>query len=193
MQFLVPPFGGPELPFETWVDGWSTEELDKLEALAANRGSAAVVGAGSTATENREIRRSNVSWLTAEADNAWIFHRIAHQALTVNRQHWGLDITGFGEALQLTRYEGGDEGHYDWHQDFGGQVSRKLSVVVQLTEPAAYEGGELEIMTSCKPATVPKKRGLVAIFPSYQLHRVTPVTSGNRHTLVAWLSGPRFR
>lgn len=193
MHFLTPPFGGPEKPFETWVDGWSTQELDLLESLAAASRDAAVVGVGNGQEDVPETRRSNVSWLTAEADNAWIFQRLAHQALTVNRQHWSLDITGFGEALQLTRYEGGDEGHYDWHQDFGGQVSRKLSIVVQLTDPDAYEGGELQIMASAKPLVIPKKRGLVTIFPSYQLHRVTPVTKGDRHTLVAWLSGPRFR
>jgi PKHD-type hydroxylase len=111
----------------------------------------------------------------------------------LNRQHWNLDIAGFGEALQMTRYEGGDEGHYDWHQDFGATISRKLSIVVQLTDPDTYEGGDLQIMTSHQPINVERKRGLVAVFPSFQLHRVTPVTSGDRHTLVAWMSGPRFR
>jgi PKHD-type hydroxylase len=38
-----------------------------------------------------------------------------------------------------------------------------------------------------------KQKGLVAAFPSYVLHRVTPVTRGIRKTLVVWLTGPRFK
>lgn len=193
MQFVTSQIGGTELPCAIWIDGWTGNELDRLEELAATGGERATIGTKAGYAENETIRRSNVSWLTASADNTWVFQRLAHQALILNHQHWRLDITGFGEALQLTRYEGGDKGHYDWHQDFGAAVSRKLSIVVQLTDPDAYEGGNLQIMTGHQPINVERKRGLVAVFPSYQLHRVTPVTSGDRHTLVAWMSGPRFR
>ena len=44
-----------------------------------------------------------------------------------------------------------------------------------------------------KTDTAPKERGTVIAFPSYQLHRVTPVTAGIRKSLVAWVLGPDFR
>ena len=36
-------------------------------------------------------------------------------------------------------------------------------------------------------------RGTATLFPSYMLHRVTPVTEGIRHSLTVWAHGPAFR
>ena len=84
---------------------------------------------------------------------------------------------------------------YGWHLDYGGNgtPSRKLSMVLQLTDPSQYEGGNLQLMTSGEPITVRKQRGLVVVFPSYVLHQVTPVTNGNRQSLVSWITGPTFK
>jgi len=48
-------------------------------------------------------------------------------------------------------------------------------------------------MTTGNPVNVRKQRGLIAAFPSFVLHQVTPVTQGNRQSLVAWVSGNAFR
>ena len=83
---------------------------------------------------------------------------------------------------------------YGWHQDFGGLLSRKLSLVMQLSDPEEYEGGELQIMVGGeKPISINKQKGLVVVFPSWAVHQVTPVTKGLRQSLVAWVSGPNFR
>jgi PKHD-type hydroxylase len=66
-------------------------------------------------------------------------------------------------------------------------------MAVQLTDPSEYEGGNLQVMTSGQPQNVRKQRGIIAVFPSYVLHQVTPVTQGGRQSLVAWVSGPAFR
>ncbi|MGB0178111.1 MAG: 2OG-Fe(II) oxygenase, partial [Owenweeksia sp.] len=83
----------------------------------------------------------------------------------------------------------------DWHMDFGaGEIShRKLSMTVQLSDPADYEGGDLEFMINQKVVTAPRTRGTVIVFPSFILHRVTPVTKGVRHSVVGWVSGTPFR
>lgn len=54
-----------------------------------------------------------------------------------------------------------------------------------------YEGGELQINTG-KVLVAEKEKGTVIIFPSYLLHRVTPVTKGIRRSLVLWIEGPAF-
>jgi PKHD-type hydroxylase len=82
---------------------------------------------------------------------------------------------------------------YGWHQDYGGTISRKLSMVVQLTDPSEYEGGNLQVFTSEQPKNIRKQRGLIAVFPSFIVHQVTPVTQGTRQSLVAWVSGPSFK
>ena len=53
--------------------------------------------------------------------------------------------------------------------------------------------GELELRFGKDPITIGKERGLIALFPSYTMHRVTPVTKGTRYSLVAWVSGPAFK
>ena len=71
--------------------------------------------------------------------------------------------------------------------------NRKLSVVVQLSDPEEYEGGELKLHTSYDPIIIKKERGMIVSFPSYTLHEVAPVTKGERYSLVAWVHGPAFR
>jgi PKHD-type hydroxylase len=38
-----------------------------------------------------------------------------------------------------------------------------------------------------------KKSGNMIIFPSFFLHKVTPVIKGDRKTLTAWIAGPKFQ
>ena len=106
---------------------------------------------------------------------------------------WDFDIWGYHDSLQYTVYNG-DGGHYDWHADLGpGLSNRKLSVVLQLSEGTDYDGGELQINPGGSILSVPKQLGLLCFFPSFLLHRVTPVTSGKRISLVTWLCGANLR
>jgi PKHD-type hydroxylase len=122
-----------------------------------------------------------------------VFEKLSDVVSKINAEHFHFDLTGFGEALQLTNYDQSEHGMYGWHQDFGAGISRKLSMTVQLTDPSEYEGGNLQMFTSNEPKSVPKRRGLIAVFPSFVLHQVTPVTQGSRQSLVAWVSGPPFK
>jgi PKHD-type hydroxylase len=114
----------------------------------------------------------------------------------VNRSTFDYVLGGFDEALQLTRYRAEALGHYGWHSDRGGTglaQYRKLTVVVQLSVPESYEGGDLQLNVTGHAETMPRTRGAAIAFPSYVLHRVTPVTFGARHSLVTWVHGPSFR
>jgi PKHD-type hydroxylase len=72
-------------------------------------------------------------------------------------------------------------------------AARKLSLVLQLSDPSEYEGGELQTMSGPNHCAVDRQKGLIAAFPSYMLHRVTPVTKGTRYSLVVWICGPSFK
>ena len=74
-------------------------------------------------------------------------------------------------------------------------MPRKLSFSLQLSEDDSYEGCDLEIFggSTRVPMAVPRARGTLVAFPSYVMHRVTPVTRGTRKALVFWAGGPRFR
>lgn len=195
MQHVLTPYSMPIEPFVWWEGGLTEQELNWLQEQARKADQQAQVGGDPQGENLAKIRRSQVSWLQKTPDTAWVFEKLGHIASSLNAQYYRFDLTGFGEALQLTNYDQSEQGMYGWHQDYGGRLSpsRKLSLVLQLTDPSQYEGGNLQIMTGGQPQTVRKQRGLVAAFPSYVLHQVTPVTSGNRQSLVAWISGPAFK
>lgn len=196
MQHLLTPYAVPLEPFAWWEKAFTNEQLNWLQQQAKQATQQAFVSNGQGGSVDSDIRRSQVSWLYKSTDNAWVYNILADVASSLNAQYFGFDLTGFGEALQLTHYDGTDNGMYGWHQDYGGDkvgVSRKLSLVVQLSDPNEYEGGNLQIMSSAHPTTVRKERGFVTAFPAYMLHQVTPVTQGTRQSLVAWVSGPPFR
>jgi PKHD-type hydroxylase len=68
---------------------------------------------------------------------------------------------------------------------------RKVSVVISITDPDTYEGGEFEFIDGTKPDI--KQRGSILVFPSFVEHRVTPITSGTRYSLVNWYCGDKFK
>ena len=193
MQHMLTPYATNIEPFVWWEGGFTEQELDWLQERAIKAVERAQVGGNPTGDDLAKIRRSQVSWLNKDQDTAWVFQKLGHIASSLNAQYYRFDLTGFGEPIQLTNYDQSEQGMYGWHQDYNAKVSRKLSLVLQLTDPSQYEGGNLQVMTGGEPQTVRKQRGLVAAFPSYVLHQVTPVTNGNRQSLVAWVSGPAFK
>jgi len=71
---------------------------------------------------------------------------------------------------------------------------RKLSVVMQLSDPDDYEGGNLQFLFSNgKTGFAPRKRGTVVVFDSRIQHRVLKVKSGVRRSIVGWVIGPRWK
>ena len=195
MQYTLTPYSSGVEPWVWWEKAFSDQELDWLQEKALNASQRAQVGGAQQSEDLEKIRRSTLFWLGNDPETAWVYERLAHVVASLNSEFYRFDLAGFGEKLQLTNYDSGNKGMYGWHQDYGGSktVSRKLSVVLQLTDPADYEGGNLQILTSGEPQNVTKQRGFIAVFPSYTLHQVTPVTSGSRQSLVTWVSGPAFK
>ena len=142
---------------------------------------------------DKQYRDSQTSWLYPNEVTGWIFERLTAVILQTNAQFFRFDLTGLYQGLQFTKYEAPSQ-HYTWHQDSGPNCGiRKLSLSLQLSDPDDYEGGELEFMLGADPGRFEKRRGLIGFFPSWTLHRVTPVTKGTRYSLVAWVSGPPFK
>lgn len=141
------------------------------------------------------VRRSEITWLADAPENAALYMRLTQVASRLNHENFRFALDGFEEHVQLARYRAEVAGHYDWHVDRGGRSiggRRKLTVVVQLTDPADYDGGALEFNVDGVVREAPRAAGTAIAFPAYALHRVTPVTRGVRHSLTAWLHGPDF-
>jgi len=194
MQHLLTPYTRKIEPFAWWESAFTDQELDWLQQKAREAVEQAKIGGGSGGEVNDGVRRSELNWLHKDSECAWVFEGLANVASMLNADYFGFELTGFGEPIQLTNYHEARQGTYVWHQDFGSSgISRKLSMVLQLSDPSEYEGGELQLLTRKEPTSIQKKRGLITVFPAWTLHQVTPVTKGTRQTLVAWISGPAFK
>lgn len=142
---------------------------------------------------DKSIRDSKTFWLYPNEDTRWIYERITGVVIPLNESYFKFDVYGMIEGLQFTEYNA-PTGHYGNHTDcMLNGVIRKLSIVIQLTDPDEYKGGDLELNLSGKPDTMVKDQGTLIMFPSFVLHRVKPVTKGTRYSLVGWITGRPFK
>ena len=139
---------------------------------------------------SNQIRQSDVVWCTKLKYFEMVQGLIA-QANSVAEWSFAIDAI---ESLQITRYKKG--GYFDYHADTNGFTRmgssnkvRKLSMTIILNDE--FEGGEFELLGHQKPVEE-NGMGTVIIFPSYMVHRVRPITSGTRYSLVAWICGEPF-
>jgi PKHD-type hydroxylase len=179
-----------------FIDNWCTietafsrDECDRIiKKFSGSSLEHAMVG-DYTGALDKTIRKSRVHWIPKTHENSWIYERIRKLVAECNNEMFKFEITDIGRRIQFTEYDGG---YYDWHVDAGGSdYDRKLSVSVQLSDPHSYEGGQLEFWGEDKIAC--RLKGSMTIFPSYKMHRVSPITSGCRYSLVIWVTGPHFR
>jgi PKHD-type hydroxylase len=174
-------------------DVFSADECDRILELAGELEAAGVLEAGQIGGEggDKVVRDVAVTFVMPDERSAWIFQRLGEVVAQANSDAYGADLEGFAQGFQLSCYEPGQ--HYGWHVDMGvgGSASRKLSVTLQLSEPDDYAGGDLEFWVPELNAN--RARGSMTVFPSWTVHRVSPVTRGRRWSLVSWISGPRWR
>lgn len=153
-----------------------------------------------------KARDSNLVWL----NEPWILKEIQPYIQQANIQaKWNFDWD-YTEDSQFTKYKLNQ--HYDWHCDSWPQPYdcpenlnkhnkiRKLSAVCTLSDKSEYEGGELEFQfrggDDPTPTQVCKEimpKGSIVVFPSFVWHRVKPVLSGERYSLVIWNLGHPYK
>ena len=181
-----------------WENGFSNEEIDRIiaagELAEFNKGRVGGQSAN-TADVNQNIRDTDITWIEQNDANGWIYQKMAEAGARINYDKFQFDLSHF-QPLQYGKYKEG--GHYTWHYDCGPNLPehRKLSFVLGLSDPNSYEGGELQLNlygSADNPHSLKIKRGDLLVFPSFVSHRVTPVTSGERMTLVGWVVGPKFK
>lgn len=170
-------------------NAFTQEECERIIALGDSLET--VQSSVASGTVEEPIRKSKNSWIGFDETSAWIFDKLGEIVRGANNVRYKFQLTGFMEKLQYTIYD--DTGsHYRLHSDFGKNqmAQRKLSVVLLLSHPESFEGGDLAFFSAGEHKF---KQGTVVIFPSFEIHGVKPVTKGIRKSLVAWVSGEPFR
>lgn len=196
-HFPIPPRppAQPRTPNFVWGENlFTNDELEKINAYAMTLPPKQVT-VGMDLAYRPEMNRSQARWLGPGPDTDWIYARITNVIALLNARHYQFEISGMDEPLYHITYPASELGHYDWHTDVStdDQPTRKLSITFQMSDPSTYDGGSLEMNADGTVEVCPRERGKLILFPSFQLHRVTPVTRGVRHALVAWIVGPPLR
>lgn len=151
---------------------------------------------------DENIRRTDVGFWD---ETHWVNGLLAHYVSLANRETWNLDVS-LVAGVQYAIYT--EASFFEWHTDELAQpygplaparwigLNRKLSAIVNLTDPAAYEGGDVQLRDRLgNPIAIDglRERGTVLVFPSNVAHSVTPVTAGVRNSLTGWCLGPPLR
>ena len=172
--------------------------VDDLDTVNDNTFIKSEVGPQQPHLQNT-LRKSQHCWIPT---SYWIGGFLWHYTMTANKDNFLYDISHIeNEMIQYTQYNEGD--YYNWHTDMDicdinepDQLVRKLSFTLQLTNDDEYTGGDLEFADfddSTYRFSVPKSRGTVIVFDSRTPHRVLPIKSGVRKSLVGWVVGKRWR
>lgn len=169
----------------------SDSELKYLDSLL--EGTEITDGLLAGGANNPSLRNNvGVIWLNDEMKFSWLYTKIAGLVNKANAEQFN-KVLYHMEPLQYTLYNEESESFYGQHIDqlasFNQPTKRSLSFVVQLSHPAEYEGGRLELYTGDEFQT-PMNRGDMVFFNSTVLHEVTKVTKGMRKSLVGWVHGP---
>jgi len=201
-----------------WVDNFlSNEDIDKILKYAEEINSVPAKIGGNIQDEKKKpftsdyhiknpdignvprIRQSILKWIELNPDTNWLYKKLIPQIHKVNQENFDY-ILKFVENLQLTEYNGNQQGFYSKHNDCDSSSRlenfvdiRKLSFSIQLTSPEEYEGGELILYMNDKEFIASKTKGTIIFFQSNILHEVKPVKKGTRHALVSWVQGPNLR
>jgi len=169
---------------EQLLDSDRCEEI-KSVALQGKAHTAAVEHGGVTG-EQSDIRSASRYYV----DSMDVIHPL-WQLIQRRNDEWGFDIEILPHA-EVIRYQPGD--FYKPHTDWGGSyVNRKVTAIIQLSDPGEYTGGEVFLYDGPERWEVEKDQGLATLFPSWTLHSVDPLLTGERWALVAWALGPKFR
>jgi PKHD-type hydroxylase len=154
--------------------------------------------------KDSEVRKCDLKFFAYDHENEKktnVFNTLLDLTAAINDSYFRFNITGF-KFLQWTEYDGNQGDHYSWHcdkfsepnpQHIDSRWHRKLSFSLVMSDPDEFQGGEFFVVNSGIRQKIEQKRGQLLVFPSWTLHKVRPVTSGVRKSLVWWAVGPKFR
>ena len=186
-------------PWCYWDGAFTDEEIQKIIDYCESK----ELDIGTTygtadKSETEKVRISKIGFHERTPDIGWIFDKLNFILQSINEMYYGFELNGYN-MFQYTTYKAEEKGKYNWHMDMllGDRSKdyepRKLTLTLLLNDD--FEGGEFQLNMGNQnnPTILPAKKGRALLFPSFMIHRVTPITKGTRKSLVVWCLGPKFQ
>ena len=182
----------PRYTYWYWNDVYSHDELLQLHDVFKNKeDKSATDSPASDAVKTSKLKMT--TWFHLKDK---LCH-IEQALLKVNGESFGFNIWPQYDTqhIILNEYDSNVKGEYGWHKDSSNNhiCDMKFTLLINASlEP--YEGGKFYLFDSKGGEHVNQfdKPGNVIAFISHNYHKVTPVTSGKRHSITLFYSGPRF-
>jgi PKHD-type hydroxylase len=141
-------------------------------------------------TKRSYTRTCSSCWVPNSQHHKWIYNIMNELTKAINEDNWKFDITGV-QQLQILKYNAFQR--FMWHYDLYNGSDRKLTAVVNLSDPTEYLGGGLQIKADIDNVQFIREQGAGCWFPSYFEHRARAPIWGTRWVLVGWFTGPAWR
>ena len=151
---------------------------------------------GATDSLNNLKKNSTVK-LVRWNDIKHLLNDIQETVIDTNYNHFGFNLNNFTNTTEIlyNTYSSKNNEKYDWHIDTTLKVPLidvKLTLLLNISTDN-YEGGEFELNDgNVFKVREFSKPGDMILFRSYLLHRVLPVTKGERKSLAIFFTGPKF-
>ena len=155
--------------------------------------------AGMSEHEPGDYRKSKIRFIQ-QANHSqfqWLFDKLWLMGMQANKDWFNFHITNLS-FIQLAEYDESYSGEYKKHHDVfwvnNDNYHRKLTCVIQLTNPSTYEGGDFEMydLNEYPNKDEMRTQGTAIFLPSFINHAALPVTKGTRYSLAVWFEGPKW-
>lgn len=169
------------------VSVFTPEECEELIALALMEDGVHEVAVDEN--ESDKSIRSVMTYTLSQKKYPGLWERL--QTIFEGSNSWRFEWNII-RTVQILRFREGD--HLSRSMDWSSNnPRRKISMVLQLSEPDEYEGGDVVLSAGHMDNVIPTNIGFAALWASYLPNHVTPVTSGERWCIVTWAEGEPYR
>jgi PKHD-type hydroxylase len=135
-------------------------------------------------------RTCSSCWVPKSNHHQWLYNYVWALAKETNAEHYGFDISDM-QQLQILRYR--PLQWFRWHFDTYDGSDRKLTLVINLSQPKSYLGGGLQVEADWENSEQSRNQGAASFFPAWIKHRARAPLWGERWSLVAWITGAAWK
>lgn len=163
------------------------ELLDQIDTLMAK---AKYIDGRATASMRAKEVKQNLQIDHADQSTLPQLQNMVLNAIYSNERFQKVVFPKYTYPPVFSKYD--EEMTYGWHTDgpiMGQQMPLRTDMAMTcfLSDPDTYEGGELEIQSPTGLKQYKLAKGDAIFYPTTQIHRVAPVTSGTRLVCVTWI------
>lgn len=122
------------------------------------------------------------------------FNLFRDAIISANIEFYNFQLLGMldNDFPQVVKYSKGD--FYNLHSELNpGLTTRKLSFLINLSDPLDYEGGEIEFLNTEMDHDAINVPGTMLVFPSFTVFKIRPIKKGKKFIVSGSIHGDSLK